>query len=163
MTDTAHASQPEADLPPGSIDGIRAELGPLARQHADTGRRIAVLSVQAIAALTRAALPGAAFAGLDQAQYDSWLEPACYFDPHGNLIGRSECGAIAGPPGLTARIKRLDDAIRPYCLSLDHANETAWEPLMQTLGPGGLVYDVHALLPVDRVLALPRVPENTSP
>ena len=142
---TADAGQLSAE-----IDRLRTALVLLHREHGATGRQIALLSVRAIAARARAALPEAAFVGLSEAQYGTWQEPAGYYASDGTRIG-GDCGCEpAGGDELRVRVARLDEGITPYCTALDDTNSAAWKPFTTEIGPGGQVDDGQVLLMIDR-------------
>jgi len=144
---TADAGQLSAE-----IDRLSTALVLLHREHEATGRQIALLSVRAIAARARAALPEAAFVGLSQAQYGTWQEPAGYYASDGTEIGCDSGCAPDGRDELRVRAARLDEDVTPYCTALDDTNSAAWEPFTTVIGPGGQVYDGQVLLMIDRAL-----------
>jgi len=131
--------------PPGVADA-KAELGAIRARRRRESERIALLSVQLIAAQVREALPEAATVGLGLADEDSSRFPDGYYTATGEQIGRIADGAQTGGPELAALLEALNTAIRDWCTNLDDGNRPAWEPFTSDLDPqAGTVLDYWEL------------------
>ncbi len=132
---------------------IEAQLAEAWAQRRTVSDQLAWLSVQAIAAHARAALPTAATVGLACAGDGTWLVPGGYYTATGEPIGSTEDGGGE----LAALLEELDDVIRPCCNSLDDLNRPVWEPFTsdrdprnpaQILGNGDRRLDISGVLAV---------------
>jgi hypothetical protein len=112
----------------------------LCRQHRAVNARIALMSVQLIAAHARAALPEAAFVGLRCSDDGTWMLPDGCYTATGEHIGYTADGAQAGSDQLAALLKRLEETIEVYCTSLDDTNLYVWEPFASDHDPADPSY-----------------------
>lgn len=125
---------PLLPAPPGVAD-VQAELAASRARRRRDSERIALLSVQLIAAQVRAALPEATTVGLSEADEDSSRFPDGYYTATGDEIGLTADGLQAASPELAALLLALTEAIRPWCTNLNDGNRPAWEPFTSDLDP----------------------------
>ena len=125
---------PLLPAPPGVAD-VQAELAASRARRRRDSQRVALLSVQLIAAQVRAALPEAATVGLSEADEDSSRFPDGYYTATGDEIGLTADGLQAASPELAALLLALTEAIRPWCTNLNDGNRPAWEPFTSDLDP----------------------------
>ena len=125
---------PLLPAPPGVAD-VQAELAASRARRRRDSERIALLSVQLIAAQVRAALPEAATVGLSEADEDSSRFPDGYYTATGDEIGLTADGLQAASPELAALLLALTEAIRPWCANLTDGNRPAWEPFTSDRDP----------------------------
>jgi hypothetical protein len=129
----------------------------LCRRHRAVNAHIALLSVQLIAAHTRAVLPDAAFVGLKCSDDGTWMLPDGCYTATGWPIGYTVDGRQAGGDQLAALLEHLRDTIEVYCTNLDDTNQHIWHPFAgdhdpaqpsYLLGDGDRRLDVAAALAV---------------
>jgi len=145
MTSTSTTPAAQDGTRPG-IEVTTAGLTALARHASTINDQMAALSVRAIAAAARAALPAAAAVGLAWTGRGPSLEPAGLFTAAGQRLG-------TGPGDDQAAAARLTAAIRDWCGHLNQANQPVWEPLITGRAVFGTALDGEYLLDVAQVLA----------
>jgi hypothetical protein len=135
-------------------------LGLLLRQYREDGRQIAVLSVQAIAAIVRRALPEAATVRLAW-NHAGRLRPLGFhnadLEPIGLEGSEGEGWTQAGTPDFCELLGQVTQRIEGLCASLGEENEDAWLPYARSSTADGAALDGEYDLSVSAALpARPR-------
>jgi hypothetical protein len=142
-SETVHGTGETGTCPGGTAD-LDDKLSQLSGQLSEASEQIAMLSMLAIARITRATLPEAAAVSLAWSDQGPYLIPAGgYLAADGRRIGEDTAFSEDA----------LDNAISQYCASLGDDNDGAWLAFTSTGTPGQTYH-----LKLDDVLAARETP-----
>jgi len=125
-SDTVHSTGEAGTCPVGTGD-LDGKLSQLSGQLHEASQQIALLSMQAIARITRVTLPDATAVGL------AWSDQGPYLIPAGGYLAAD--GRRIGEDAAFSE-DSLDNAISLYCANLGDHNEGTWLAFTSTGEPG---------------------------